>query len=488
MIRFAPDASIRDVMKLNPKNYTGLTGVSFALTVIFLCAALPAWGETGRNLSGRIEIDGFPTHEGRAGEIVRDFEDDEQLFGQVTRLLDGRPIVLDEEPNNDSKWGFNNDINQIKVTWDAENIYVAVDGISWDNNIILLMDYLPGGLEKMTELNSWRRNFVFSNGFRPDLFLATWDGNTTPQLWRASGENTVVEIDNNTIETEAKFDQSITGRSMEAAIPWDVFYADGLTRFFDESVRDSSWLLPGGLSPSRPIRFCAIVTAGADGTGGPDSAPDNFSGHTIESSDQVSIDNYAIVPLDTTFFLTESGRQIYDVTDTFRLDTTEVGGGIVVDTIPDPVVDTILADGAPDLQDVRIKNRVRFLADPPVRGITFAMNEISFDRPILSPEEGDELRFWFTLDPSAESIDERDRNVTLTAEIYNMRGLLVKTLYREIARRIGELVNSESNLLDENRWDGLDDSGHMVPGGIYLLRLVIEPGVSSEIRGFSVVR
>jgi hypothetical protein len=95
-----------------------------------------------------------------------DFAPGESVFGATDAG------VL-EEPTNDSQWGPFNDINQIKVTWDAQNLYVACDGFIWDNNMILLMDFAGSGgpdfasdgegLTAMTGLNSWRRRIGTSN-------------------------------------------------------------------------------------------------------------------------------------------------------------------------------------------------------------------------------------------------------------------------------------------------------------------------------------
>ena len=447
-----------------------LRSIPFITVLLALLAGgsglfLPLYAVTGDDLTDRIIIDGYS----------EDFELDESIFGITLRDVsgDGIPEEVAEERLNDSKWGFNNDINQIKISWDAENLYVAVDGISWNNNIILLFDYLPGGLDKMTELNAWRRNFTFSNGFFPDLFLATWDGNTTPQIWRHSGaENTVTQIDINEFETVASFAQGAEGRSMEARIPWTLIYGDGLERAWNEEVGESTYALPAGISDhfiptgnsiSRVLRVSAVLTAGGDGTGGPDSAPDNFGGHTISSSDIVGIDNYVIVPLDLTYYTTSTERQIYSIQDLLDGET---------------VVDSAVSDSMPDLLEVNVKERITFLAQPPIRGITFDFDDIVFDRPILSPEEGDILEFKLRLDPD---LQEEGRNVALMAEVYDMDGRLVKTLFdfgiptAGVPAYVGE-------------WDGRDEAGHIVPGGIYLLRMVVEPGPGSLTKAFSVVR
>ncbi len=431
------------------------SAAAISLCLALMNGSLPgiALAATAPDLTERILIDGNSTDFSREDEFV---------FGETLTDLDGDGSlerILQERPD-DSRWGFNNDINQIWISWDAENLYVAVDGIAWDNNIILLFDYRNGGLEKMTELNAWRRNFVFSNNFFPDFFMATWDGNTTPQTWRASGANTVTQIDNTLFETVATFAQGAQGRSMEARIPWTVFFPELLVRAYDERTGDSTYVLPNGLDPAHTIRFAAVLTAGGDGTGGPDSAPDNFGGHTTEASDLVTVDNYAIVPLDITYYLSSTGEQ---------------------SLFPDSsTVDSVVADGLPDLDGVAVSRRVSFLAAPPLFGVRFTISEIVLIRPVVSPEEDLPLEFTFLVDPPS---GDEFRNVDLTAEVYDLQGQLIKTLYRNEQRSIVEYAVPE-----DDQWDGRDERGEMVPGGIYVLRLVIEPGQNSSNKAFSVIR
>ncbi|MBM3321131.1 MAG: hypothetical protein FJY73_10690 [Candidatus Eisenbacteria bacterium] len=428
------------------------------IATLFLSSllVLPALATTGADLSNRIAIDGYSN----------DFEADEFVFVDTLIDVNGDGIleVVAQERDNDSKWGFNNDINQIKITWDNDNLYVAVDGISWDNNIILLFDYRPGGLDKMTELNSWRRNFVFAGNLYPDLFLATWDGNPTPQLWRFARENQVTQVDISLLETVATFAQGNTGRSMEVRIPWPVFYGETLERRWDPIQRDSVYVLPGGLDEVRSIRVVAILTAGPDGTGGPDSAPDNLGGHTIESSNQVTIDNFAILPLDDTSYVTGDGRKVF------------VWEESVVDTLPP---DSLADIGA------GITGRRTFAFTPPFPQKNFTFSSLTLLRPVVSPETGDFLRFRYTLAPEPDSTDvfDRIRGIYVTAEIYDMRGQRVRLLYEYDLRSVVWPGDPERDY-----WDGRDESGRVVPGGIYLLRFVVEPGVFRTTKAFSVVR
>ncbi|MAF26884.1 MAG: hypothetical protein QF819_00240 [Gemmatimonadota bacterium] len=388
-----------------------------AVSPLYLCGVAKAVPET--DLSARIAVDG----------LTADWDSDESAFG--TNPVSGAP----EEGTSDSEWGTQNDVRQIRISWDAEFLYVAVDATIWDNNVILLIDHAPGGMTEMTNLNSWRRNFVFRN-LQPDLFLATWDRNTLPQAWTSVGTNQVTQRDATSFATVATFDQGTPGRAMEAALPWPFLLGDDAVRDFSAAVGESLWVVPAERSV---LRVVAIVTAGGDGTGGPDSAPDNLSGHSAESSDQVTIDNYAEIPLD--------------------LD----------------------GDGFCDFGQ-SVKERVSFLVQPPVRGVRMEIADVAFARSVISPENGGELAFRVRLSPEVPS-GESFRTVVLSAEVFDRRGKRVKELYRNHERSAADPVS-----LAMDRWDGRDWDGGIVPGGIYVLRVVIEPETHRFTRAFSVVR
>ncbi|MBU2690118.1 MAG: hypothetical protein KJ970_04260 [Candidatus Eisenbacteria bacterium] len=368
-----------------------------------------------------MSIDGFST----------EFTEGESVFGINPDLL------VAEESTNDSKWGAFNDINQIKVTWDAQNLYVAVDGFIFDNNVILLLDVTDrdpeteadNGLTGMTELNSWRRNFVFAQDFAPEMFLATWDGNSQPRLMMYDGPNHVTEVPSSSFLTLATFQQSSPGRSMEAAIPWSLIFLGLSSEEFQPDLGTNVWVIPDGMSV---LKIAAVVTAGADGTGGPDSAPDNFCGHTNESSDQVLIDNYAIVPLDT---------------------------------------DSI--EAVPDF-GIEPKDRITFKRTPPVRGVECKFKNLILDSPIASPEEGIAMRFHVNFEQS---------DALITARIFDMAGDEVITLYERDPRTKNDPYDEEKDL-----WYGMAEDGSYVHGGIYIISVVLEPGLSRVQKAFSVVR
>ena len=98
-----------------------------AASLLAALLAIPALAVTARDLSARIRIDGF----------TNDFTADESVFGFNAEL------GAAEEAVDDSKWGVNNDLNNIRITWDAANLYVAGEGRTWGNNMVILIDAVP---------------------------------------------------------------------------------------------------------------------------------------------------------------------------------------------------------------------------------------------------------------------------------------------------------------------------------------------------------
>ena len=411
--------------------------VLLSLGIAIAAAVVEVPAETALDLSERLVIDGYST----------EFADSEAVF------FFNEAAGLPEESTQDSEWGPFNDVGQIKITWDKDYLYLALDGYigsaPYHNNVILLLDvtnWSPAtstddGMDGMTQLSAWRRNFVFSDDFTPDIFLATWDLNPLPQMWRYATvqDPDLKQVPADSFSTVATFEQSSPGRSMEAAIPWSIFFFEESAQVTREELGDGPvWSIPEGMDT---LRFAAVITGGADGTGGPDSAPDNFGGHTTEGSDQVLIDNYAILPLD---------------------------GGDAVNGVPDFGVEP--------------RARLSFKRRPPIRGVVFEVEGLSFERAVVSPEENLPLEFSIRLDP-AISADEAFRTVQLTARIYDNLGNPVRVLYRDDIRSATQPSNPE-----KDRWDGRDMQGRMVRGGIYILSVVSEPGLSRLTRAFAVVR
>ncbi len=448
--------------KLLPGRGLWQVSAAAAALVALIAFAPAARGQSEVHNGGRIRIDGFSD----------DFTDSESVFMLNTRVS---PPVL-EESRTDSRWQ-DNDISQIKFTWDADSVYIAADGVINGNNMLLLFDVgnpAPGilhdtgarfnGLTSMANLNSWRRNFVFDNGFAPDLFMATWDGNTTPKLLTVQGANTVLDESpanasggTGQFRSAASFSGTKQG-SMELAIPWWKFLGfsspTGLERRYIPEYRDTVTVLPPGV---RFIRFAGVVTGGGDGTGGPDSAPDNLQGHEVDAGIQETIDNFAILDLDT---LDVNGRPGPDGIPDFS----RSGGGRTVIVQP--------------------KSRITFKVQPPIRSVRFELDSLAFSRPSFAPSRQQRAGFRFAAtspDLSGPS-DLAGRSVTVSAAVYDMRGQLVRRIYTNDRRPAERPADGKDS------WDGRDDNGSLVPGGIYLLRLVLEPAQFRKLAPIVVVR
>lgn len=424
--------------------------LGFALALGLLAPLSPAAARTARNLDARMRVDGY------SSDFV---PGDEDVFGLT---VSGVP----QEARDDSKWQ-NNEVHQVHITWDAQYLYVAVDGKIWGNNMVLLFDTMPNrGLSDMTALNSWRRNVNFDtfgrypgDEFMPDVFGATWDTNTNPRLLTHLSGN---QVDDQLVGPEfravATFDQGNDNRSMEFAIPWRNVFAGlggGGTRdtvVTVGGVTDTLRRMPLGV---RSIKLAVFVTGSWDGSGGPDSAPDNLRGHTDDGNANVILDNYATIEMD-------------------RVDDTGMGFGG--------------PDGIPDW-DVSPSERVTFRYAPPITAVRFSIGDITLDRPAFKPDLGDGVRFLVRLDPPLDPNEPIDvaRRAIFSANVYDASGRWVRNLFLNEnvqAIRASEALN-ETGLA---RWDGRDANGRVVDPGIYILRVTIEPNLDRATRALVVAR
>jgi len=364
--------------------------------LILLLIILPflLFSETGEDIYDRFVLDG----------ISDEFTEDEFILRDST----GESL----ESETDSYWGEYNEINQIKVTWDANNLYVAVDGCSWDNNVILYLDiYDDYGLEDQSELNVWVRNFKFYN-LNPDFFLATWDNNTNPQLWmiREGQSKNADEINS---EDYAGFNTGQLGKSMEAVISFeDLYYSEW------RSMRNF---------PS--IKVIALIVAGGDYTSGPDCAPDNLGGMAQDAGEDVVIDNYAEILIDSD------------------------------------------GDGYPDTNNIEPWERVTYLETPPVKGTALDITRVEFPDGKgfnRNKEEHISIRFY------------TNRLTPYFVDVFNMEG-----------KKVGSAVEISSNDAEkfyDYEWYGLDLSGKPVPYGIYIVRVYSDSGEITRNEAFAVVR
>ena len=198
----------------------------------------------------------------------------------------------------------------------------------------------------------------------------------------------------------AETQRSADGWTAELAIPWRSVFLGQVggpgvrdTVLTRDGVTDTVRVFP----PGTKLKLCGVVTGGGDGTGGPDSAPDNLRGHTTDGNASVLLDNYALIDLD-------------------RNDDTGGGRGG-----PDGVADW----------NVEPKSRVSFRYQPPIQALRFALRDIQTDRPAFAPDRGERIHFSVKLDKQLNPANplDRVRTVNLSMNIFNMRGEFIRNLY-----------------------------------------------------------
>lgn len=417
---------------------------------LIVLAASTALAQSAPDLSGRMRVDGS----------TREFTPAEAVFrnADVCPLLVPPPNCAgDEERDGDSSWSAQQDVHQIHVTWDAEKLYLGVDGRLGGHALLVLLDFQPGGLTTMSDLLHWRRALRFGPELRPDAFLAVRDAERLPELWLVEGTEGLRRIAPEDYEARASFDADAPGRGLEAAIPWGVLFPGAPSGVDPEPGAPAQpvFVLPEA-SSQNGLRIAAVVVDAEDGFSGPDVAPDNTAG----------------MPLDP--------RQPADVDRVARVAWDEVSVG------PQHFVDFGAA--------VETQASARFLPEAPrapepglrleeVR--TYAGGRAS---RLLLADAGLDLQFSFRAASPGPSV------LYVSASVYSMRGERVKDLYRDRARAPASLPPPFGTYGDPalDRWDGLDETGRPVPGGIYVLRISAgtSPGAATTRvqRAITVVR
>jgi len=177
----------------------GPRAIASATIALALLAPTATVATTAHDLSARIVVDG------RIGE----YEDDEWVLDEFSSPA---------ESPGDSRWGSDNEVRRVAVTWDDARLYLAVDCVTLDSELILWLDAAAGGIRGMQSLPNFRRNVVFS-GFAPDLLLVARPESEEPTAirLRSDGAPELLETD----VLDARFVQFATeGGALEVAIPW----------------------------------------------------------------------------------------------------------------------------------------------------------------------------------------------------------------------------------------------------------------------------
>ncbi len=219
------------------------------------------------DLSTRIIIDGHTS----------DYLSDESMLHPNGEIL---------ESDHDSFWGKENEVIDIKTTWDSNALYIALDGVLNGNNMMFFLDFKDGGIEDFNPQNtynsiSWKRSITFIKHY-PDFYVGTWENNTNPIVYGASSSLGDYEItqSSGSVLSKAYLPTGIRG-AIEIKISWD----------FIKSVNNNT--IP------KIIRMASCITNGGFGAASsPDVAPDNSSGTSSDGQSRVFIDNFVEINID----------------------------------------------------------------------------------------------------------------------------------------------------------------------------------------------
>ncbi|MEE9270810.1 MAG: hypothetical protein V3V49_11180 [Candidatus Krumholzibacteria bacterium] len=360
-------------------------------------------GTTAQDLRSRFHIDGDPS----------EFTGDEWIVD---------PFTAFPERAGDSRWGSDNDISAIALSWDNFNLYIAVSAVAVAGDVVLFLDTSCDGLSHLSDAATFRRNIQFQ--MTANFLLQASRGGPDPEAGFVDCSSALKRLDSGRFAA-VFFQDAADGGALEVAIPWEV-----LGRY----VRTGGGLaLPAA---GQTLSVLAAVTAGL-GSGAGDAVPDPSVLLENDSTKVAVLNNHVIIPLDS-----------------------DDDGILDVGVSPRSVVTVATAAG----QQRQVL---------PLR--------VELEKKIISPEEGKPLRFRPFLSPP-----DYTAPVYVTARVFSAGGHLVRNLF------LREPRNLSAGGAPWDEWDGRDDRGAIVPGGVYILAVSGGPvgsGAGSTVKAsFAVVR
>ncbi len=186
--------------------------------------------------------------------------------------------------SSDSAWTASNEIDGLYAAWDADYLYLAVDGIVHTNSWLLYLDVDPGGPggeTDLTAIDAWERGAVFTApGFAADFqygcyqHQSAYDGGS---FWAITSPTTAGDLTGDIIHDDDAAHVHGDAGGSELAIPWDVLYG----------------LAPGQVPPGAQLSLVASVCwdPEPDGELGGDSVPNSVLLPTIDTVWTITVDD-----------------------------------------------------------------------------------------------------------------------------------------------------------------------------------------------------
>ena len=186
---------------------------------------------------------------------------------------------------NSSSPGDTNEINVLYMDWDADYLYVGIQGRVKGNSWLLYLDTDfggPNGQTDLTAISSWERGASFSGpGFKPDIQMGAYQHQSVydgQSLWRITSATTAVDLSSQAIMAFDPNHLNGNNGGSELAIPWDVLYGLGAGQ------------VPAGTKIAAVASVCWDPEPA--GTLGGDVCPNN------ESATLPAVDNRCMVTVD----------------------------------------------------------------------------------------------------------------------------------------------------------------------------------------------
>jgi hypothetical protein len=357
------------------------------IALFLLLTALPAplLSTTAPDLRSRITVDG----------VTEDFEDDEWVLDDSTEF---------REIPDDSRWGQDNDIRRIAVTWDNYNLYVAIPAVTVSTKLMLFLDTMCGGVEDLTRQDYFRRNIEFG-GMTPNFVLQTDRTSAEPLSGYLDCTRPFNLIENRRYQA-LYLQDGVRDGALEAAIPW-------------ETLGDFRRETDGVYVPSdgAVLGILAVVTGGQS-TGAGDAAPDPSVVLENDSTRIAVLDNHIGVPLDG------DADGILDIGVSPRLEASYA------------ISSSAQGTTAPQVFPLRVP----------------------LEQKVFSTTDSGRARFPVTLDSAGYT-----EPVYLTARIFGADGQIVRTVWEE---QPTDFPPGGGTVWIE--WDLRKESGEVVPGGVYI--------------------
>ena len=219
--------------------------------VALLLPPVTAHATTANSLSGRVVIDG----------VLNEYSADEWV-------LDDSSTV--PEAAGDSRWGSDNDIRRIALTWDRTYLYIGVEARTFDSFLALFISNRAGGLTTLEDTGKFRRAIELPS---PLNLIALAQPGSIPDVARADDTHPFGLVDRGAVNVAIAGTRT-AAIGFEMAVPWSM------------------------LSIAQPVKLAAAIT-GEIGTGAGDVAPDASSMMEVDRFARAVIDRLLELDADT---------------------------------------------------------------------------------------------------------------------------------------------------------------------------------------------